>query len=60
MHTKNDVIHDVWQMNLFVTLQICQKLSNFSYMLGDFSSRVTHEDLESEEEEYEEPRRLSA
>ena len=63
MPQKHDVIHDIWQINMFVTLQICQNLSNFSYMLGDFSSRIPHEDLDAETEEVEQaeqPRRLSA
>ncbi|GEM_PF-4107512 len=67
MLTKHSMIHDAWQMNLFVTLNLCQGLSNFSYLVSEFSSRDRDEDLleESEEEEIEErhhdePRRLSA
>jgi len=60
MNMKHDMIHDVWQMNLFVTLQVCQNLSNFSFLMSEFSSREEDEDLIKEAEERKEPRRLSA
>lgn len=68
MHQKHDVIDDVWQMNLFITLQVCQNLSNFSYLIAEFSSPPSDDDLTTEEEEelpapphpFKEPHRLSA
>ena len=60
MTMKHDVIHDVWQMNLFVALQICQNLSSFSYLVDQYSSHPEEEDLTDESEEHQEPRRLSA
>ena len=60
MSTKHDVIHDIWQMNLFVSLQICQNLSSFSYLVDEFSLSYKEEKLIDEAEEQEEPRRLSA
>jgi len=67
MLTKHNMIHDAFQMNLFVTLNLCQSLSSFSYLVSEFSSRNRDEDLLDDEEEEkpavrrdDEPRRLSA
>jgi hypothetical protein len=67
MHQKHDVIDDVWQMNIFITLQVCQNLSNFSYFVAEFYSRPSDENLAAEEEDelpaahrFKEPRRLRA
>ena len=67
MFTKHTMIHDAFQMNLFVTLNLCQSLSNFSYLVSEFSSRDQDEDLLDDEEEekpavrhQDEPRRLLA
>jgi len=67
MLTKRSMIHDAWQMNLFVTLNLCQSLSSFSYLFSELSSRDRDEDLieeneeeETEEHQHDEPRRLSA
>ena len=67
MQHQHDVIDDVWQMNLFITLQVCQNLSNFSYFIAEFSSYSLDEDLAIEKEDelptphnFNEPHRLSA
>jgi len=67
MLKNHSMIHDALQMNLFVTLNLCQSLSNFSYLVSEFSSRDRDEDLLDDEEEEkpavrheDEPRRLSA
>ena len=67
MHHDHDVIDDVWQMNLFITLQVCQNLSNLSYFIAEFSSYSPNESLAVEEEDelptphnFNEPHRLSA
>jgi len=67
MLKKHSMIRDAFQMNLFVTLNLCQGLSNFSYLVSEFSSRDRDEDLLDDEEEEkptvrhdDEPHRLSA
>src|SRR5579859_1105830 len=45
MRKNNNVIHAFWQMNLFVTLQYCRGMSDFCFLLNEYSDMKKSGDL---------------